>query len=122
MRILIADDSEVMRNIVARALRPLEAEILHAEDGEQTLEVMRGADGPLDLVILDIHMRKLDGFQVMDAIAGDPALADTPVLLFTGDTDKRTLTAAAHSGAKGCLKKPFTMEQLYDKVSAILDR
>ncbi|MFB3819692.1 MAG: response regulator [Candidatus Methylomirabilales bacterium] len=119
LRILVADDEPYVVLAVRDVLRDLEAEVLDAADGEQALELAR-TERP-DLVLLDVRMPGLDGFQVAAALKGDPGTADIPVVFFTaaaGTSDKvRGLELA-----EDYLAKPIEAEELKARVRKILRR
>jgi uncharacterized protein (TIGR02266 family) len=119
LRILVADDEPYIVLAVRDVLRDLEAEVLDAADGQQALELAR-AERP-DLVLLDVRMPGLDGFQVAEALKSDPGTADIPVVFFTavsGTSDKvRGLDLA-----EDYLAKPIDAEELKARVRKILRR
>ena len=119
MKVLVVDD-------LAYGLRTLRAifqsagyEVAAARDGQEALDSVR-ANRP-DFVITDILMPRLDGFQLCRAIKSDPALADIPVLFYTGDyTDAADREFGASLGAAGYLTKPMEPRELLHEVSRIL--
>ena len=86
-RILVADDNETNRDILATRLEANGFEVLHAADGEQALAVMR--EQRPDLILLDIMMPKLDGIEVCKRIKADAALPFTPIVLVTAKAEFR---------------------------------
>jgi uncharacterized protein (TIGR02266 family) len=119
LRILVADDEPYVVLAVRDVLRELEAEVLDAADGEQALQIAR-VERP-DLVLLDVRMPGLDGFQVAEALKRDPGTADIPVVFFSamaGTSDKvRGLDLA-----EDYLAKPIDAEELKARVRKVLRR
>jgi putative two-component system response regulator len=119
VKVLVVDD-------LAYGLRTLRAifqsagyEVSAARDGQEALESVR-ANRP-DFVITDVLMPRLDGFQLCRAIKTDPALADIPVLFYTGDyTDAADREFGASLGAAGYLTKPLEPKELLQEVSRVL--
>jgi len=116
-RILIADDSQLNRTIVAHVLRQNEAQIFEAIDGNDAYEQLK--ETSFDLVLLDINMPKLSGEQIIKAKADYEKLnKETPILAFTGSYGKEEVENYFKIGFKDVIPKPFTQEDLI----AILNR
>lgn len=94
--------------IIARALR--EAAVLHqltvAGDGHRALEVLRGPDPEPDLILLDLNLPGLDGWQVLDAIKSDEGLRALPVVVLTTSRRDEDIAQAYQSGANSYIQKP----------------
>ena len=116
-RILIADDDDGVRSMLARRLTSAGYEVLEATDGRRCLDVLRTT--PVDLVILDIFMPELDGIAVIARASRD--FAHVPILAMSGGgtvARDQTLEIARRLGAAGTLSKPFEQDEL---VSAVRD-
>lgn len=116
-RVLIVDDSDVLRKIVGFNLTKEGFIVEEARDGVEALEKMESAKP--DLVILDIMMPRLNGFEVLKRMRTDPELSDIPVIVLTakgGEDDART---ALQSGANGFLTKPFSPVKLIEEVRRV---
>lgn len=117
-RILLADDQEGLRRLVSMTLGPDEFEILHAGDGEQALEVAQ-AQHP-HLILLDVAMPKLDGFQVLKRLKADTATSKIPIIMLTATASSQARTAAQEMGATDYFVKPFSPLTLLQRVHEIL--
>jgi diguanylate cyclase (GGDEF)-like protein len=114
--IVLAEDSLVMRAVVRRCLDDHDYVVVEAEDGAEALTACKTSHPAV--VLLDIEMPVLDGYQVLDAIKADPELADIPVVFLTGRTDTADIVEGLRRGAHDYLKKPFEPAELIARVSA----
>lgn len=114
MRILIADDNQQIRMLVAAALRSLGHELEMAEDGEEALEMATA--NPPDLVLLDVQMPGLDGFEVLRFLRTRPATAHVKVVMLTADAQAADKLRGAELGANGYVVKPFSPSELREAV------
>jgi CheY-like chemotaxis protein len=119
-RVLIVDDSPVVRRITMRALANDGYVLSEAGDGREALERIR-REMP-DLVILDLVMPELDGLDVLKALRANPATVSLPVLILTSETDEGSTRAGFDVGATDYLTKPFSNPQLSARVRACLTR
>lgn len=115
-RILIADDSAVARMVLSNELAAQGHEIVAATDGLEALAQAR-AQLP-EVILLDVEMPGLDGFEVLAALRADPALADIPVVFLTGIDDSATAARGLAAGAHDYLRKPFEPVELLARVGA----
>jgi len=116
----VVDDSEVLRKIVSFNLVREGYSVDEARDGKEALEKLQQAKP--DLIILDIMMPYVDGFEVLRRIRKDPNLADIPVIMLTakgGEDDPKT---ALELGANGFLTKPFSPLKLLEEVRRVIKR
>jgi len=125
MRVLIIDDSALMRRIVAKALReaglPLD-EIVEAANGVEgvaALERLAAEGHETSLILCDVHMPALDGvgFLLRRAALG---LATAPVLMVTADASDPRVAEALAAGASGFIAKPFSVEQVREQAAAVM--
>ena len=118
---LVVDDFSTMRRIVRGLLKEMGCtQVEEAEDGVAALAMLRG--GRFDFVVSDINMPNMNGFELLEAIKADSALAQIPVLMVTAEARKEDIVRAAQSGAAGYIVKPFTKATLEDKVAKIVGR
>ncbi|HEU4735202.1 MAG TPA: response regulator [Kofleriaceae bacterium] len=118
-RLLIVDDSKLMRDMVAACLRPLGAvEFEFAASGLEAIE--RLALAPFALMVLDLNMPDVGGVEVVEFVRSQDRLRELPILIVTtrGDDDSRTQVLAA--GASSFLAKPFAPAQILDEVRRLL--
>ena len=108
--ILLVDDSAVVRKVLGDRLSELGWRVSEAADGQEGLERARAARP--DIVLLDIEMPRMNGFQVLAALKRDPDLADTPVIFLTGRNSSEDVAEGLRRGAHDYLRKPFETTEL----------
>ncbi len=118
MKILVVDDSAVMRNMIKRALSKggVEAEVLEAGDGKEGLEQVTNAP---DLILCDWNMPNMNGLEFLRAIREDGC--QIPVLMVTTETHFAKKREATDAGANGFLAKPFTPEDLAAQIKETVE-
>jgi two-component system alkaline phosphatase synthesis response regulator PhoP len=104
-KVLIADDNQQIRMLVRAALRSCDCEIIEAEDGEVALETIL-EERPA-LVLLDVMMPGLDGFEVLNFVRKRPELEGTRIVMLTTATTKAAREQGEQGGADGYIVKPF---------------
>jgi len=117
-KILIVDDEVQINKMLAIRLQANGYDTLSAFDGEQALE--QAKVGNPDLVILDVMMPKLDGFEVCRRLKNDAALRNIPVLMLSVKVEEGARDWARVSGANDYLAKPFEAEVLLEKIRKLL--
>ena len=118
-RVLVADDDDALRRLIWTTLGAQHFELLQAIDGEEALQVARGRHP--ELVLLDVNMPKLDGFEVCRQLKTDPETAGIKVVILSArgaDTDR---ARGREAGADDYFIKPFSPIQLLNKVYALLE-
>ena len=121
VRILIVDDSSVMRKIVERALRQagLDSLVVHeASNGTEGLDLLRAKQ--VDLILSDINMPSMDGLEFLRQIQAQKLAPDIPVVMITTESSEEHVKQAIQSGARGYIRKPFTAEQVKERVLPLL--
>lgn len=116
--ILIADDNEANRDVLARRLEANGYHLVLAEDGEQALEQARSKLP--DLILLDIMMPKLDGLEVCRKLKADKTLPFIPIILVTARSDSKDIVAGLDTGGDEYLTKPVDQAALVARVRSIL--
>lgn len=117
-RILIVDDSSTMRKIIARSLRQAGfeiGEIVEAEHGQAGLEKLNAQS--FGLILTDINMPVMDGLTFIDNIRANPAWDRTPIIVITTEGAESMTKEAVKKGANNLVKKPFTPEQIKEKLA-----
>ena len=119
IRILIADDSELNRAVL---IDHLEADfgLVEAADGAETIEMLRRHHREIDLVLLDIVMPEMDGFDVLAEMERRKWLADTPVIMITGDPTNAYMERAFRLGASDYISRPFLPSVLSRRIQNAL--
>ena len=120
MRILAADDSASMRDMVKMSLSSAGFEVTSAADGEEALRLAAGT--PFDLVLLDVNMPVRDGFDVIRALRAEPQYRHTPILMLTTESSPDRKREGKNAGATGWIIKPFDPAQLIATVHRVLLR
>ena len=114
--VLIADDSLVVRAVVRGGLEDEGYRVMEAVDGLAAIEHCRH-DSP-DIILLDIEMPELDGYQVLAALKSDAELKDIPVVFLTSRSGIDDVVAGLRGGAHDYLKKPFENIELLARVGS----
>lgn len=117
VRALIVDDSSVMRKIVERALRQAGLEALvvfEAGSGTEGLDLLRRQR--VDLILSDINMPSMDGLEFLRQIRLQDLAQGTPVVMITTESSEEHVRQAIQAGARGYIRKPFTAEQVKERV------
>jgi diguanylate cyclase (GGDEF)-like protein len=109
-RVVIADDSRVVRSVLARELTAAGWEVAEAADGAEALELCM--EQSPDIVLLDIEMPRMNGFQALAALRRQPALAEIPVIFLTGRDSSADVAEGLRRGAHDYLRKPFETLEL----------
>lgn len=118
--ILVVDDNDGNRDVLSKRLEREGYTIATAVDGREALE--RLAAERFDLVLLDIMMPEIDGFQVLQRIKADPALSDTAVIMISALDEIQSVVRCISSGAEDYLTKPFDPVLLRARIGACLER
>src|SRR5271170_4203308 len=119
--VLVADDEPSMLELVARHLKTMDdpkVEVIEASDGEQAWKLAR--EHLPDLVVLDVMMPGMSGWEVCRKIREDVALAHTGVVMLTGIGENLNQMTSPLYGADAYIDKPFDFEELDEKVKAAL--
>ena len=110
LRVLIADDSLSVRKVQERLLSDLGCEITAATDGLHALERLR--EGQFDFIFTDLEMPRVNGYELISEIRGNPAWASLPIVVVSSRGADKYITKAMNLGANSFLSKPFTQDQL----------
>jgi twitching motility two-component system response regulator PilG len=118
MKVLLVDDTRTLLSLIQVYLMGWDLEFLEAKDGLDGLDQAR-RHAPA-LVVSDVRMPGMDGFELCAAIRADPALHDTPVILLTSLADEQSRKKGKLVGATAFLTKPVSVEELRGTVMKIL--
>ncbi|MBQ3161271.1 MAG: diguanylate cyclase [Oscillospiraceae bacterium] len=117
-KILIVDDNKLNLTVAKNVLRSI-YEVTAVTNGADALEAV-GNQG-FDLILLDINMPEMDGFEVLEKLKSDSASKDIPIIFLTADSDADTETKCFESGALDFIAKPFVPEVMRSRISRILE-
>ncbi len=118
-KVLVVDDSISVRKALERVLAPREMEVTAAASGEQALEQLR--QSVPDLVIVDVVMPGMSGFELCSSLKSDANLRHIPVILISGLVNDSVIAQAHEVGAVSVVSKPFTPDELFPKIDAALN-
>jgi len=119
-RLLVVDDNKVNRLLLVRGLEQQGHSVAFAENGRQALERLRAE--PFDLVLLDIEMPEMDGFQVLEQFIKDPDLRNIPVIMVSAMDELDGVVKCVEMGAEDYLTKPPNPVLLRARVNASLEK
>ncbi len=112
LRVMVAEDSVSVRKVVAHLLESAGWEAITAHDGLEALELLQGLAQPPDVLLLDIEMPKMDGFELLSALRGQPTWRHLPVVMLTSRAGSKHRQRAFELGADEYLVKPYQDETL----------
>lgn len=121
-KVLIVDDSAVMRKIVERSLRQAGVdvgEVSEANNGVEALALVKEA--PFDLILSDINMPMMDGLEFVRQLQEVENAKDVPVVMITTEGSESRVVEALSCGARGYIRKPFTADQVKEYVAPLLE-
>ncbi len=118
--ILAVDDNEDNRLMLSRRLVRLGHQVTVAEDGHRALEALR--TGSFDVMLLDIQMPELNGYEVLERLKADPLLRDIPVIVLSASDDTESVARCIEMGAEDYLPKPFDPVLLQARIGASLEK
>jgi two-component system chemotaxis response regulator CheY len=122
IRVLIVDDSAVMRKIVERCLRQAGielSEVIEASNGAEGLAAVQ--NGSMDLILSDINMPTMDGLEFLQGLKGLENAKNTPVVMITTEGSESRVVEALSAGARAYIRKPFTPDNIKERVSPLLE-
>ena len=118
IKILVAEDEPDIRELVAFTLRFAGYEVVSGSNGEEAVELAR-QETP-DLIILDVRMPRMTGYDACKLIKEEPELRDVPVIFLSAKGQEAEIQDGMEAGAEDYLLKPFAPDQLTDRVRSIL--
>jgi len=117
-KILIAEDEPDIRDLVAFTLRFAGYEVIAASNGEEAVQIA-SREFP-DLILMDVRMPRMTGYDACRAMKASPELKDIPVVFLSAKGQEAEIQTGLDAGAEEYLLKPFAPDQLTDRVRAIL--
>ena len=116
MKILVVDDSSIVRKIIREAADVLEMETIEAIDGIEGLEKIEESYEEIELILLDWNMPRMNGIEFLRFIKKDERYNVIPVMMVTTEGEKENIVQAIKAGASNYLIKPFSMEELQKRI------
>ncbi len=116
--VMVVDDSITMRKVTSRVLENHALEVMTAQDGIDALENLR--DRIPDLMLLDIEMPRMDGYELAEHVRADPRLKHIPIVMITSRAGQKHRKKAREAGADAYLTKPYQEAELVTKVGEML--
>ena len=121
MTVLVIDDQDPIRKAIRRILIGMGfGTVLECSDGSEVTKIM--SKNQVDLVVADIYMRKISGFQVLKRLRAQNFGGDVPVIIVTGEGSKEDIVKAADLGADEYILKPFHVNDIEKKITAVLSK
>jgi len=121
MNVLVVDDSAAIRKILVRVLAQTDlpiGQIHEAGDGMEALKKLES--NSVGLVLADINMPNMDGLQLLNRLQASAEWKHVPVIMITTEGSPAKVLEAVQLGAKGYVRKPFTVEQIKEKISTCM--
>ena len=119
-KILIAEDERDIRDLVAFTLRFAGHEVATAANGAEAVE-MAPKENP-DLILMDVRMPRMTGYEACKVMKSDPKLKDIPIVFLSAKGQESEIQTGLEVGAEEYLLKPFAPDQLTDRVKSILSK
>lgn len=125
--ILLADDDELVRDLVKHGLKGAKCNITEAENGAEVMAFLektkRHSDlGKPDLILLDVNMPGINGFDVLKKLKSDPELRDIPVIMLTRRDEDSSILDGISAGVRDYITKPFEVSELISRIMTTLRR
>jgi len=117
--VMVVDDSITMRKVTSRVLDNHSIEVMTAQDGIDAIEQLH--DRVPDLMLLDIEMPRMDGYELLQHVRADARLRHVPVVMITSRAGQKHRRKAREAGANAYLTKPYQEAELVEKVGEMLD-
>ncbi|MFN3872143.1 MAG: response regulator [Ignavibacterium sp.] len=117
--IMVADDSPIIRKLIAFSLAIKGYEIISVSDGMEALEILPREN--IDLLITDLNMPNVDGFELIKAIRENDELKTTPIIVLSNLSETDDIEKALQFGADSYLIKPFEQKTILNEVSKYLN-
>jgi chemosensory pili system protein ChpA (sensor histidine kinase/response regulator) len=115
---MVVDDSITVRKVTARLLERHNIQVITAKDGVDAISILQ--EHQPDVVLLDIEMPRMDGFELTRHMRNSPDWSDIPIIMISSRVGEKHRKRAFELGVKNCLGKPFQEEELLDNIQAVL--
>lgn len=121
MKILVVEDSNLMRKAIAKVVTSIGFQPVEASNGVEALEQLKENKAEIGLVIMDWNMPVMDGYEALVQIRSDEEFDEVPVLMATSEGINDDILKATKAGADGYMVKPFKMSELALKINEMVD-
>ena len=122
LRVLVVDDSAVVRKVMVNAMKEVFSVVDQAEDGQAAFEMIEKDVSYYDFIILDQDMPRMTGSQLTQKVRKELGLKEVPMVLVTGTQDRTKILEFFNNGGTDCLMKPYIKEELHARVRAHIDK
>lgn len=123
LTIALIDDSRVMRSIIRKSIMMSnfeETRFLEASNGSDGLQILIENRDKIDLIITDLHMPGMSGFELLRMMQDTGHFSDIPIIVISTDSNEITKQQCRNYGARGFLGKPFSHEDIVDLLTSVL--
>lgn len=120
-RILVCDDEPGIRDLLSLTLS-LEHDVVTVENGVEALRYLGEVDGEVDVLLLDVMMPELDGFETLERVRASAHTGDLPVIMLTARVGEADHVRGYECGADAYLSKPFDPSDLDEAIATVLER
>ena len=122
LRVVLVDDEAMSLKLAKRVFEGAGIDGRYFRSGSEALAFLEADGGAVpDIILLDVHMPDIGGFEILERLKTVPACRRVPVVFLTGDSDVRTETAGLHAGAADFIRKPFAADVLLKRVCNIVE-
>jgi CheY-like chemotaxis protein len=121
-RILIAEDERDIRDLITFTLKFAGHEVIPTANGEEAYLTVLGLEQKPDLVLMDVRMPRMTGYEACEKIKADPGCQHIPIVFLSAKGQESEVRSGLEAGAEEYILKPFSPDQLADKIRSILSR
>ncbi len=112
MKVLVVDDSRMVRRLIGGAAEVLGYEVIEAGNSRVALEMLEHEANEIAAITLDINMPEMNGLECLQALKANERFAQIPVIMVTSESEKRMILEAIRQGARHYITKPFTPDEV----------
>ena len=117
MKALVVDDSLVVRTIITSGIESMGFEAVHAGNGQEALDILSKQASEFQLVLLDWNMPVMNGYEAVQQIKSNDAYSHLCIVMISTESEDEKIDQALAAGANGYLAKPFSEEELAEKIN-----
>jgi two-component system chemotaxis response regulator CheY len=122
MKVIVADDSRMIRNIIDKTISSIGYEAIHATNGQEVLDLLETRSNEIELVLLDWNMPVLNGIDVLKSMQISGQYGNIPVLMISTESEEQNIMQVIEAGACGYLSKPFSSDRLISTIHYVLEK